>query len=321
MKLVLISMVRNEADVIELFVRYHADFVDEFVIADHKSLDDTREILSELVVEGLPIRLCEVDDAAFDQARRLTELMRRAAGECRAEWILSLDADEFLVSRSGRDLRSAVEALPQAAPARLAWLNYVPTDQDPQNEPNLLERITYRREVDGMEHKKVLVPGGLAGDRRVFLSHGSHRLLKKRWGRLKSLKPIENEDLAIAHFPLRSVEQAIVKGLIAWPAVLANEKHPPEKYWNQRKMFEGILRGEAESSSWLSGFAATYAQASDPNGLLPAQPKLVQDPVRMLSNHTLRWPNPKRVTPLDAVSEMAERLGAELGALRRNEGR
>ena len=50
MKIVAISMVRNEADVIEAFVRHHAGLVDELIVVDHRSIDGTDELLRELVV-------------------------------------------------------------------------------------------------------------------------------------------------------------------------------------------------------------------------------------------------------------------------------
>ena len=50
-----ISMVRNEADVIESFVRHTLRFADRLYITDHRSEDATREILSALVSESLPI--------------------------------------------------------------------------------------------------------------------------------------------------------------------------------------------------------------------------------------------------------------------------
>ncbi|WP_422109483.1 glycosyltransferase family 2 protein, partial [Achromobacter xylosoxidans] len=44
-KLISISMVRNENDVIESFVRHNLELMDEMHIIDHGSSDGTREIL------------------------------------------------------------------------------------------------------------------------------------------------------------------------------------------------------------------------------------------------------------------------------------
>ena len=54
-KLISISMVRNENDVIESFVRHNLALMDEMHIIDHGSSDGTREILIQLKEEGLPV--------------------------------------------------------------------------------------------------------------------------------------------------------------------------------------------------------------------------------------------------------------------------
>ncbi len=319
MKIVLISMVRNEADVIELFCRYYAEFVDELLIIDHHSLDATREILPELVAEGLPIRLLYSEDATFDQAKHLTNLMKRASAEHDADWVLPLDADEFLISLTGGSLRSSIESLSADAPTRITWRTYVPTPDDPKSEPHLLQRMTYHRHADTEEHKKVLVPGRLAGDPKMSLVHGSHRVLRKSWLKKRTIQSVDCRDLALAHFPLRSLEQAIAKGLVSWPSRLADSATLPRKHWSQQRIFDEILRGDASSDAWLTKFALTYAQNNVPQDRPGVLEKLVQDQIHEPVPIELRWPNPRTITPLEVVSEMAERLGKELGELRRSQ--
>lgn len=43
-----LSMVRNESDVIETFIRHNLTLLDELHIVDHNSSDNTREILIHL---------------------------------------------------------------------------------------------------------------------------------------------------------------------------------------------------------------------------------------------------------------------------------
>ena len=47
-----LSMVRNESDVIETFIRHNLILLDELHIVDHNSSDNTREILTLLKQEG-----------------------------------------------------------------------------------------------------------------------------------------------------------------------------------------------------------------------------------------------------------------------------
>ena len=100
-------MVRNEADVIEAFVRYHAEIVDELVVVDHRSVDGTDETLRALVAEGLPLRVRAEDSPVQRQNVVMTGLMREAAVDGGADWVLPLDADEFLVAPAGERARRA----------------------------------------------------------------------------------------------------------------------------------------------------------------------------------------------------------------------
>jgi glycosyltransferase involved in cell wall biosynthesis len=60
MKIAAVTGVKNEADIIESFIRHNQKFIDEFYIIDD-SIDGTREILASLANEGVPIVLLNVD--------------------------------------------------------------------------------------------------------------------------------------------------------------------------------------------------------------------------------------------------------------------
>ena len=44
MKIVTITTIKNEADIIESFIRYHLNIVDEMIILNNGSTDDTNNI-------------------------------------------------------------------------------------------------------------------------------------------------------------------------------------------------------------------------------------------------------------------------------------
>ena len=54
-RIVAISMVKNEADIIECFVRHTLTFADAMIVAEQESFDDTGRILEKLAAEGLPL--------------------------------------------------------------------------------------------------------------------------------------------------------------------------------------------------------------------------------------------------------------------------
>src|SRR5437868_13045546 len=96
MKLVAVSIVKNEADVIEPFVRHARAWTDHHLVFDHDSTDGTREILGRLIAEGLPLTVFTDTALGNLQQARSNHLTRIAAREFAADWVLPLDADEFI---------------------------------------------------------------------------------------------------------------------------------------------------------------------------------------------------------------------------------
>ena len=67
MKIVSFTMVNNESEIIESFIRYNYNFVDEMVVIDNGCTDNTVEILHNLIHEGYKITIFDESLAAYDQ--------------------------------------------------------------------------------------------------------------------------------------------------------------------------------------------------------------------------------------------------------------
>ncbi len=105
MKPTAVLITRNAADTLEGCL-VSLDFVEEIVVLDHGSTDDTREIC---VRHGA--RVIEAEWAGFGAAKRA------AAAAASTRWVLSIDADEVVTP----ELRAAVLALPdEPGPAAYA---------------------------------------------------------------------------------------------------------------------------------------------------------------------------------------------------------
>src|SRR6266567_2236174 len=126
MRLFGISMVRNEADVIEAFVRHNLSVLDGLVMRDHDSIDGTAEILAKLQAEGLPVRVARDADPAYRQSETMTTLAREALTRDGADFVFALDADEFLKVESRLGLERALADVPPGMNAVLHWHTYVP---------------------------------------------------------------------------------------------------------------------------------------------------------------------------------------------------
>lgn len=209
MRISSVSIVRNESDIIESFIRYNLQFLDHMWIIDHNSADPTRTIIQRLIKENLPLTLSMVFESEHRQAARLTALARRAAVADQPDMILPLDADEFIQVNDGRSRLENCLHAGAGAPVLLPWTTYVPTPDDNDREPDCLRRIVHRRRTEGAKrYYKVAVPAHLFLDTATVLSEGSHRIVRTDG---KPVEHVRTSDVCLAHYPIRSVDQAFGK--------------------------------------------------------------------------------------------------------------
>ena len=71
------SLVKNEEDIIELFVRHNLQYFSHMYIADNLSSDGTFDILLALKNEGLPITLIKDGNVSHAQGRKTTLAYRK----------------------------------------------------------------------------------------------------------------------------------------------------------------------------------------------------------------------------------------------------
>ncbi len=209
-RIVAISSVKNEIDIIEPFVRHALAHADHLVVGDDGSTDGTLEILRALQHEGLPLTVVEDATAGKYLSQRMTRLMREHAVERHgADWVLPLDADEFLILHN--DAPPVPEGSRTDATISLRWRTYVPDETDDPAKRNPVLRIRHRLEEEALAYVKVIVPRALAARPDAVLSRGSHGLFVG--GRV--CESIDARGACLAHFPVRSPGQYLAKVAIS----------------------------------------------------------------------------------------------------------
>ena len=243
MKVVSLSMVRNEADIVESWVRYHAEQLDFMAIVCNRSADNTREILTALAEEGLPLELHDREALDYAQSDVMTSLMRDVARRHRPDWLIPLDADEFLASRTTQTARSAIAALPAERVARLDMPPYLPCEDDPPDS-NVLKRIRRRTALPAEDDlsderaRKVIFPLAFAKRNGTRIAAGNHWLIAEETGNLLQSSPIA--DPFLAHFPIRSTEQIRTKAAGSWISLLATPDAPPGLADHWRGVYDAL---------------------------------------------------------------------------------
>ncbi len=213
-RLVAITRILNEADIVEAFVRHTAALVDHHILLDNGSTDGTLDILEALRTEGLSLEVHHSAEVAFAESAQNNILFRLAAGARGADWVLPLDTDEFIDARGeAGGLRAALHAdAPDAFKVRVR--EYIATPQDDAAEALVLSRITRARAPT--DNMKVIARGSLL-DRGADLQPGGHGIQVRG----EEVPWLVLERVVYAHYAVRSPWQWITKFVIGWSKVLA----------------------------------------------------------------------------------------------------
>ena len=257
MKIVSTSFVKNESDIIESFIRYQLNLVDEMIILDNFSTDNTPEIIDNLIDEGLPIHLIR-DTNTFDSLDiKMTKMVHKAVNEHDADLVCLLDCDEFIFSTNGKHPREVLESLDHSKFHLIKWRTFVPSPEDDYDIKFIPKRINHIRDESFETFYKVIVPSEIIKNNNVTVDMGNHNITIKHKNRDKFAN--YDLDLKLAHFPIRSKEQCMSKVIIGWVNTIASNVN--DEGWNGhwRDMFYKIKADNDISSDDLQSFAKEYS--------------------------------------------------------------
>jgi hypothetical protein len=261
MRLVGVSMVRNEVDIIEAFVRHNAAVLDALVVVDHGSVDGTCEILSALANEGLQLTIEQNPELAQRQPEVLTRAARAAFAQG-ADAVFPLDADEFLKVPNRALLERVLANLPVGLNGALHWQTYVLDDaQSPPEHSLSAARRRLAVERHGL-HKLVLTRA-FESDADMALGPGSHTIVS-RSGKSNApshLARLRSDFVALAHLPVRSAPQLQRKVTIGWLAHRAALRTNSDLAFHWRELYEAFRRTGPPSPPELRAIAANYGVA------------------------------------------------------------
>ena len=249
-KRVALSMVRNESDVIETFIRHNLTLLDELHIVDHNSSDNTREILTLLKQEGLPIHIYHYNELEFAPERVLNHMMQHILNnDADIDYIFPLDADEFIYCPSREKLNAFLTLIPQNRVGMYIWRGYLPSSTE--YDPDFICHFTDQRKEEILT-PKVIIPRAIA--ETCILTIGSHYMIDRDGKEIKSTVFIEpnnqqfyywfierfqaefitTNDLWLGHYPIRSTIQQIKKVLEKSITMVMEKKGYRDSAWENQ---------------------------------------------------------------------------------------
>ena len=278
-RLAAVGMVRNEADIIEAFVRHTLRFVDELRLVDYLSTDATPAILEKLQAEGLPLIVTR--HAGNSQVQEiLTTKLAQEAFAASADWVIPLDCDEFIAAPSPELFRQAVIAARSARVAWWPWVSMVPCANDDKAEIDPVRRIRHRCAVEDGTTPKCMIHRSLADGKTWQFAPGNHHV------RLADMDPLPMAKLpdafALRHYPVRGLDQLMSKMVLGRLAWLPGLEKGSNVSFHTRDFVERLKTGWLPNEDDVTAYAANY---QSPKRL--AQTDLVEDPIAV--QHDLRY--------------------------------
>ncbi len=304
MRIVAVTRVFNEEDIIEAMVRHHAALVDHHILLDNGSEDRTLEILGALAAEGIPLTVIQNETVVYSEVQFNTYLYNFAAARQLADWVLFLDADEFIDTRAIGNFRDFLASMPAAQPCvGVDMINYDAPSAATDGNLNPAERFS-RRLAAPIGVWKVFVRGGFA-EGRVVVDAGNHNISLDG----TTVDPPQQRDVVLAHYPNRSPFHWAYKAFTGRLRVLA----AGQAELRQGRSFhytETVERLKRDPVDWLRG-ALHHA------GQQMTAANLVDDPIAYLGGPLLY------TQPLDPMQRAAglmvataEKMAEWMGALR-----
>ena len=180
---------KNEADRLPLTIESVRDWVDEVVVIDSGSDDDTVEVAESLGA-----------NVSFNEWRGYGP--QKVFGEtlCRNDWLLNLDADEEITPALAREIQGLFTGEPPCSAYRLHILplhSFQETGHKwtATQKPVRLYRKSRAGFKDSTVHDSVVVRSGATGSLKGMVNHRSFRSLAHHVEKVNSYSSAQAEDL------------------------------------------------------------------------------------------------------------------------------
>ena len=251
-----VAMVKNEADIIELFIKINCRFFSEIHILDHHSSDHTAAIIKKCQDWGYPIKykLLEYDGSGYNQAEITTHYVQLVARDCECDYIMPIDADEFPCIGPAQKINKILsEATSACGYCLIPWVTYCPINDDYLSSQAPLYSNFRSRNHEPEQYYKVILTSDFA--KTVKLTAGNHSVVEEKKYRPRKIKVI------LQHVPVRSAAQISSKAIIGSATLKITKNHKKGEAFHWDEMAERILQKNMEiSQAETLDIALNYAK-------------------------------------------------------------
>ena len=265
-----VSMIKNEADIIRLFASHILKLFDEIVLIDHMSEDGSSDILKQLEETRENVTRYVLKEPGYIQ----DIVSNHVARECKAlgdmDWVMFLDADEFLPFESNKELRHFLAANAEHAIISFGWKTLIPAEY-------------WDYAVDGFEGREFYVDSNASpftkiafqpkklSKERYWINQGNHSISRRKG---MDPLPMRHTNAVIFHLPVRSANQLAIKlnqGVLSYMRKKSGAGSLEGEHWF--KILEKMNESGSIAPDVLNGVAFAYGDRDAEND--PVSPEVL----------------------------------------------
>jgi hypothetical protein len=259
---VVLALVKNEGDIISLWLSHICELFNLIYIVDHQSTDGTREFLLEWAKSETRIHLYSFDEPGYFQSEITNYLAYWVAEKYPNAWLFPLDTDEFLKVSDRKKFHDLLKKQMQGDVLLLNWQNCIPyyLYDDPILDPGF---TCFFPSQPGIYNKVAVNARKLRSENLKFIQ-GNHDIENELD---KSSKYRYKPFLDILHLPIRSVEHFALKcvqGSVAY-SQLPSERNSTGQGIHWTDMINSVLLSERFDADTIRKFVVSYGQSNDLN--------------------------------------------------------
>lgn len=208
-------LVKNEADIIEDNIRFHASQgVDCFVVMDNGSTDGTKEIVERLQKE-FDIHLIDRPVKDYQQSNWKSEMAFVSRRKLKADWSIANDADEFWICESG-NLKDHLSYWGSIVECKR--INMVPDEDfhedgyDYLDSPYEVVLPIYNRDANLIKDDNLSIQLGKINGKVIVNNHGLVRVKggnHRAWHWWAKINQKTCPDINVYHYPIRSKQHFV----------------------------------------------------------------------------------------------------------------
>jgi hypothetical protein len=223
MKIIALSMIKNEEDILEQFIRHTLSYCDGLYIYDHFSIDGSRKIIDSCSKEGLKVFLINniVDQyinptVAHIQGDVMNTMLRAVYSNYGSAVYLPLDADEFIIHEGNCiAFKNEMNSLQYNCWFKVPWRTLIASTQSEINVKDSISNFNYaeKKSLIGQSHSKCIFKiNNQIKIEKLLISYGNHEVIDSE----NKLLPFEVSGMYYLHVPIRSKSQLAKKIIMGW---------------------------------------------------------------------------------------------------------